>query len=233
MESNHDDDSSKKRRAEERKLIEEIRYKRSCVKRAPTFPSAEEIQIKIRRFLSIVVMLVKSNSIVETFTELRGSRSQLFARREAALYRCRLERMHYEAANLMGRIRSAAEALSMAYDPYGLLVLADSSLLDERDDFYEDCEEGLTIHPNFTADFIRREIEFIEDFKRKIENEVKEAELQEQNENHPDLIDQVKDLFVDLRHEFGRHYEELCGQIKNMNESIEDIKLSMERLKEH
>ncbi|KIH55845.1 hypothetical protein ANCDUO_13986 [Ancylostoma duodenale] len=185
MESNHDDDFSKKRRAEERKLIEEIRYKRSCVKRAPTFPSAEEIQSKIRRFLSIVVMLVKSNSIVETFTELRGSRSQLFARREAALYRCRLERVHYEAANLMGRIRSAAEALSMAYALYGLLVLADNSLLDERDDFYEDCEEGVPIPPTSTADFIRREIEFIEDFKRKIENEVKEAELQEQNENHP------------------------------------------------
>lgn len=116
MESKNEDNFSKKRRAEERKLIEEIRYKRSCFKRAPTFPSAEKIQSKIRRFLSIVVILVKSNSIVETFTELRGTRTQLFARKEAALYRCRLERVHYEASNLVERIRSAAEALSKAHD---------------------------------------------------------------------------------------------------------------------
>ncbi|KAK6738505.1 hypothetical protein RB195_020544 [Necator americanus] len=233
MASTHDDDLSKKRRAEERKLIEEIRYKRSCVRRAPTFPSAEEIQCKIRRFLSIVVKLVKFNNLVETFTELRGSRPQLFARREAALYRCRLERVHYEASNLMERIRSAAETLSIAYDLYGLLVLADDTLSDEREDFYDDWEEGVIIRPCFSADFICKEVEFIDDFRRKVENEIKEAELQEKSENHASLFDQFKEFFAELRRESEEKHEELRGQLKSMIGSIEGIKVSMERLREH
>ncbi|KAK6766389.1 hypothetical protein RB195_025975 [Necator americanus] len=178
-------------------------------------------------------MLVKSNNLVETFTELRGSRTQLFARREAALYRCRLERVHYEASNLMERIRSATETLSMAYDLYGLLVLADDTLSDEREDFYDDWEEGVIIRPCFTTDFIRKEVEKIDDFRRKVENEIKEAELQEKSENHASLFDQVKELFAELRQEFEEKHEKLRDQLKSMNESIEGIKMSMERLREH
>ncbi|KAK6762710.1 hypothetical protein RB195_023428 [Necator americanus] len=113
-------------------------------------------------------MLVKSNNLLDTFTELRGSKPQLFARKEAMLYHCRLEKVHYDASNLMERIRGAAKMLSMAYDLYGLLVLADETLSGERDEFYEDCEEGVIISLNFTADFVRKEIEFIDDFWRKV-----------------------------------------------------------------
>ncbi|KAK6755696.1 hypothetical protein RB195_014216 [Necator americanus] len=50
MASNSTDDMfTKKRKAEERKLIEEIRYKRSCIRLPSMFPAEEEIQTKIRR----------------------------------------------------------------------------------------------------------------------------------------------------------------------------------------
>lgn len=89
----------------------------------------------------------------------------------------------------MERIRGAAETLSMAYDLYGFLVLADNTLSDERDKFYDVCEECVIISPNFTADFVRGEIEFINDFRRKVENEIREAELQKKNESRVEPFD--------------------------------------------
>ncbi|KAK6762040.1 hypothetical protein RB195_022943 [Necator americanus] len=70
MASNSTDDMfTKKRKTEERKLIEEIRYKRSCIKLPSTFPAEEEIQKKIRTFLKVNVMLTRSNNLSDMFTK--------------------------------------------------------------------------------------------------------------------------------------------------------------------
>lgn len=60
---------------------------------------------------------------------------------------------------MMERIRGAVETLSIACALYGLLVLSDNTLSDERDEFYEDFEEGVNISTNFTLEFVRKKIE--------------------------------------------------------------------------
>ncbi|KAK6755697.1 hypothetical protein RB195_014216 [Necator americanus] len=95
MASNSTDDMfTKKRKAEERKLIEEIRYKRSCIRLPSMFPAEEEIQTKIRNFLKVIVMLTRSNNLSDMFTKTRDKNPQHFSKVDATFYKCRLEQVH-------------------------------------------------------------------------------------------------------------------------------------------
>ncbi|KAK6762891.1 hypothetical protein RB195_023552 [Necator americanus] len=123
MASNRIDDMfTKKRKAEERKLIEEIRYKRSCIRLAATFPAEEEIQKKIRR-----------------------------------------------------------------------------------------------------------EVEFIKEFRSQVETEIREAELQEQRENHINAFVQTKEEIEHLHCEFKQYYTEIKGHTRSLSENVHSIKEELRR----
>ncbi|KAK6762328.1 hypothetical protein RB195_023153 [Necator americanus] len=230
MASNRTDDMfTKKRKAEERKLIEEIRYKRSCIRLAVTFPAEEEIQKKIRNFLKVVVMLTRSNNLSEMFTKTRGKRPQHFARVEATLYKCRLEQVHQAANITMERIGAAAQGLSLTYDLYGLLVMADNDLANSRYEFSNGTEEGVTLEPSFTADFICREVAFIKEFRSQVETEIREAELQEQRENHINAFIQTKEGIKHLHCEFRQYYTEIKGHTRRLSENVHSIKEEFRR----
>ncbi|KAK6742637.1 hypothetical protein RB195_010099 [Necator americanus] len=230
MASNTTDDMfTKKRKAEERKLIEEIRYKRSCIRLAATFPAEEEIQRKIRNFLKVIVMLTRSNNLSDMFTKTRGKRPQHFARVEATLYKCRLQQVHQAANITMERIGAAAQGLSLTYDLYGLLVMADNNLANSRYEFFNDTEEGVTLEPSFTADFIGREVEFIKEFRSQVETEIREAELQEQRENHINAFVQTKEEIEHLHCEFKQYYTEIKGHARSLNENVHSIKEELRR----
>ncbi|KAK6751720.1 hypothetical protein RB195_003249 [Necator americanus] len=109
------------------------------------------------------------------FTKTRGKRPQHFAKVEATLYECRLEQVHQAVNITMERIGAAAQGLSLTYDLYGLLVMADNNLANSRYEFFNDTEEGVTLEPSFTADFICREVEFIKEFRSQVETEIREA----------------------------------------------------------
>ncbi|KAK6061742.1 hypothetical protein COOONC_00590 [Cooperia oncophora] len=170
----HRDDSRKKRQAEERKLIEEVRYKRSCIRLTPSFPSENEIQRKILKF----------GEQRCTFRKQEG-RSVQESRREAI---CR-------DMYSMERIRSTAESLSVAYEMYDFLVMSDSALKESRRRFYDTDEDGIPIEPVFIADFVRKELDFFADFKHEKELQEKYEhmcqQIKEQNKNIKNLSEKV------------------------------------------
>ncbi|KAK5973675.1 hypothetical protein GCK32_007481 [Trichostrongylus colubriformis] len=226
------DEFTRKRQTQERRLIEEICYKRSCVRLAPSFPSEEEIQKKIRKFMRYIYSIVTSNSLFNGLAEVSATKSKLFARAEAALYKCRLEKVHMEVSNTMDRIRGAAEGLSMAYEVYGLLVLSDKALETSRDAFYDEEEQGVSLEPSFIADFVRKELDFLEELNHRIESEIREAQLQEQNESRVSEFEKVKNMISELREDFSKEWEQIRGQIDSQNDSMKSMKESIEAMGE-
>lgn len=228
----NEDEFEKKRHDEERKLINEIRRKRKYIKVAPSFPSEDDIQSKIRRFLCIIIDLTRSSDLAETFASISGKKPQFFARMEATLYKCRLERVHLEACNTAERIRSAAEGLSMAYELYSLLVLTDNDLSDSRHTFFGMEEQGVPLEPKFTADFVRRELDFYENFCQSIAIEIRDAELQMRNEVHESVFDQIKEIIVGFQHSLDEKFDHLQQQISRQNEQIERLADSLKAIQE-
>ncbi|KAK6757816.1 hypothetical protein RB195_015563 [Necator americanus] len=129
----------------------------------------------------------------------------------------------------MEKISVVAQGLSLTYNLYALLVMADNKLANSRNDFFNDTEDGVTLEPSFTADFVRREIEFIKKFRRQVKTEIREAELQEQRENHIGVFVQVKDAIEDLHREFKQYYVEIKGHSRSQSESIHSIKEELRR----
>uniref|UniRef100_W6NC66 Translin n=1 Tax=Haemonchus contortus TaxID=6289 RepID=W6NC66_HAECO len=220
------DEFTRKRQAEERKLIEEIRYKRSCIKLATTFPSEEDIQKTICRFVNSIVYIVSSNTLSEEFAEIRGSRSRLFASLDATLYKSRLQNVHLQVRNTLDRIQSAFEALSMAYEVYGLLVLSDESLAISRVCFYDKREQGVTLDPAFTSDFVRKEVDFLTELEHQIQSEIRDAGFQEESETHESAWNQVKELLITIYKDIGELKQKTISQdetIKSISERIDSL----------
>ncbi|RCN42145.1 hypothetical protein ANCCAN_11887 [Ancylostoma caninum] len=125
-----------------------------------------------------ITRILKYVHNVHEGTELRGSRPLLFANREATLYKCRAEKIQMSANNLKERILGAAQGLKMSYEIYDLLVIAGSASKDSRTGFYRSDLSGVSVDPAFTDEYVRKELDFIDELMQRIANEVREAELQ-------------------------------------------------------
>ncbi|RCN34191.1 hypothetical protein ANCCAN_19966 [Ancylostoma caninum] len=221
----------KRRRDEELKLIQEIRYKRSCVRLAPTFPSKKEIQKRIKKFLRIAIQVTRSNNIGATFAELRGNRPEYFARMEASLYKSRIEILRLEAYNVMERVRSAGEGLAMTYELYKFLIRAEDASEESQRRYYQKEEEGVSLDPAFTSDFIRKELDFVDNLKLQMDTEIREAELQMENENRDGAFQQLKETICELRQDLGERCIELQEQLSRQNDVIKSVVEGMETIK--
>ncbi|KAK6018865.1 hypothetical protein OSTOST_15519 [Ostertagia ostertagi] len=225
-----DDEFSKKRRAEEHKLIEEIRRKRACVRKMQVFPSEEIIQSKIRNFVKSIVLIVTSSCLSDKHAHIRGNKPQYLAHMRAALYKAHLENIYSETCHVMERIRNLAEGLSMAYELYGLLAFSDEELRDSREIFFGQDEQGVTLEPSFTANFIHKEIEFLEDLKRQIWNEITEAKLQEENENHVNAFENIREMILEMRQDFEEKHTKVQQEINEQSEKIKEIFKRLEEI---
>ncbi|KAK6032376.1 hypothetical protein OSTOST_01451 [Ostertagia ostertagi] len=143
--SKQEEEFTRKRQAQERKLIDEIKHNRSCVRLASTFSSEEDIQKKIH-----------------------------------------------------------------------------DKVADSRDRFHDKEEQSVAMEPNFMADFIRKELDFLAELKH-LEHEIREAQLQEESERHVSPLDTVKELISSLRKEQEEQYMELLRKIDGQNESIKEL----------
>ncbi|KAK6030690.1 hypothetical protein OSTOST_03167 [Ostertagia ostertagi] len=233
MSSEKDDEYTRRRRAEEETLIETIRYKRRRIKLAPSFPSEDEIQHKIRTILSSVIDLIQSNNLFDFFTEIRGRKPEFFAKNEATLYKCHLEKVHLQACHITDKIRCGTEALSMGYDLYRLLVQADDSLTSSRDKFFEEEVKGVSFDPTFTAEFVRKELEFLEDFCQKIQTEIREAELQLNTETHESLSEEIKRILANLEHKLDEKFEHFSQQQEQFSRKLTDLEHKLDETREH
>uniref|UniRef100_A0A7I4YK67 CCHC-type domain-containing protein n=1 Tax=Haemonchus contortus TaxID=6289 RepID=A0A7I4YK67_HAECO len=231
MSSRNDYDFTKKRQAEERKLIDEIRYKRACIETVSKFPEEEDVQHRIRGFVRFVINTVRNNRLNDEFTEIRGRRPIFFANGEATLYRSYLERICLEVEHEAERIRSTAEKLSMAYEVYGLLILSEGAILFSRKTFFGQDEQGVLLEPSHTADFIRKELEFLEQFIRQVQNEIEEAKRQEENENHSSTFNQIKEMIRDLKKDIHIKHMEIQTEMDNQRESMKILCEKFEKMK--
>ncbi|KAK6023688.1 hypothetical protein OSTOST_10517 [Ostertagia ostertagi] len=223
MSHEKDDEFTRRRRAEEQALIETIRYKRKRIKLAPSFPSEDEIQRKIRSILSSVIDLIQSDNLFDYFSEIRGRKPQFFAKNEATLYKCHLEKVHLQACHITDKIRCGTEALSMGYDLYGGGHLASS-----RDKFFEEEIKGVSFDPTFTAEFVRKELEFLEDFCQKIQTEIREAELQQNNETHESLSEEIKRILANLEQKIDENQQQ-----EQFGRRITDLESKLDKTREH
>ncbi|VDL78450.1 unnamed protein product [Nippostrongylus brasiliensis] len=132
------DDLFKKRKAEEQRLINELRRKRACVRLAPALPSEDDVQTKIKQFVRSVLYVTKSNQLQDVAAELFAQKPHFFARREAALYKCKVENLRMTVQGIIEKIRGAAEAVSMSYDTYELLILAKTAAEESRAKFFNE-----------------------------------------------------------------------------------------------
>ncbi|KAK6030327.1 hypothetical protein OSTOST_03542 [Ostertagia ostertagi] len=117
----------------------------------------------------------------------------------------------------------------MAYELYGLLAFSDEELRDSREIFFGQDEQGVTLEPSFTANFIHKEIEFLEDLKRQIWNEITEAKLQEENENHVNAFENIREMILEMRQDFEEKHTKVQQEINEQSEKIKEI---FERLEE-
>ncbi|KAK6025537.1 hypothetical protein OSTOST_08561 [Ostertagia ostertagi] len=204
----------RRRKYEERRLIEELKYKRSCVRLAPTLPTENDVQRKIRHFIREIIRITKTNTLQDDFTKVQGNRPVHYARGEATLYRGLVENIWLRTSQTRERLRSAAEALAMSHETYKFLILAETATEESRNKFYDDDVQGISIDPVFTSDYIRKEIEFLDEILKCMENEMKHAEIQIGNEDH-------KNGFTELK-------EAVAGLQKSMEASIAGLQRSME-----
>ncbi|KAK6730853.1 hypothetical protein RB195_007364 [Necator americanus] len=91
---------------------------------------------------------------------------------EATLYKSRIEIMRLEACNIMERIRNAGEGLAMTYDLYKLLIHAEDASEGSQEEFHQREEEGVLMDPKFTMDFVRKELDFVDNFKLQVDTEI-------------------------------------------------------------
>ncbi|XGW13271.1 hypothetical protein V3C99_013703 [Haemonchus contortus] len=223
MASNKDDEFARQRRAEEDALIETIQYKRRRIKLAPTFPSEEEIQRKIRTILCSVIDVIQSNTVLSSFTEIRGRKPQFYAKGESTLYKSHLERVHLEGAHITDKLRCASEALAMGYDLYGLLVLSDDTLAFSKDKFFEERVKGVSLDPTFTADFVRKEIEFLEDLCHKIQTEFHEAQLQTETETHESISEEIRRMLARIEKKIDERFDQFSQQQERCINRLTDL----------
>ncbi|EYC24870.1 hypothetical protein Y032_0013g2148 [Ancylostoma ceylanicum] len=145
----------RKRKAEERKLINEPRYKRSCVRLAPTLPTEEQVQRKIKQFLKLIINITRTNTFADECTEICGQRLTFFAKREGTLYKCKMQNLHMKAQYTKEKILGALQGLVMAFEKYGFLIMAKDASEESRQDFYHQEVEGVSLqltleHANHT-----------------------------------------------------------------------------------
>ncbi|XGW22151.1 hypothetical protein V3C99_004826, partial [Haemonchus contortus] len=196
----------------ERKLIDELKRKRSCIRLAPTLPSETDVQRKIRKFIREILRLTQENHLQEAFIEVQGARTNHYARAEATLYRSKMEGVWLKANHVKRCIQDAMEGLAMAHEAYKFLILAETATNESRQNFYDTDVEGVSIEPAFILEYTRKEMDFLDELQRNTEAEIKNAEIQlslEQQSNPiVELIEIVSGLHKDMTESFNRLQQE-------------------------
>uniref|UniRef100_A0A7I4YPF7 Calcium uniporter protein n=1 Tax=Haemonchus contortus TaxID=6289 RepID=A0A7I4YPF7_HAECO len=215
--SRSDHEFSKERQAEERKLIDEIRNKRAYIETVSKFPEEEDIQhgdslLILSGTVALMTSLPKFEDEDPFFQPMGKQRYTEVIWKECL-----------EVGHDAERIRSTAEKLSMAYEVYCLLILSDGAILFYRKNFFRKDEQGVLLEPSYTADFIRKELELLKQFRRKGQNEIEEAKRQEENENHRSTFDQMKEMIEDLRRDIHVKHMELQTEMDNQRESMKTL----------
>nr|CDJ80318.1 unnamed protein product [Haemonchus contortus] len=202
----------------ERKLIDELKRKRFCIRLASTLPSETDVQRKIRKFIREILRFTKKNHLQEAFMKVQGARTNHYARAEATLYRSKMEGVWLNANQVKRSIQDAMEGLAMAHEAYKFLVLAETATNKLGQNFYDTDVEGVSIEPAFILKYTWKEMDFFDELQRNTEAEMKNAEIQlslEQQSNPiVELIEIVSGLHKDMTKSFNHLHSKKRKTIK-------------------
>ncbi|KAK6022278.1 hypothetical protein OSTOST_12032 [Ostertagia ostertagi] len=116
---------------------------------------------------------------------------------------------------------------------YSSKTKADDSLASSRDKFFEEEVKGVSFDPTFTAEFVRKELEFLEDFCQKIQTEIREAELQLNTETHESLSEEIKRILANLEHKLDEKFEHFSQQQEQFSRKLTDLEHKLDETREH
>ncbi|KAK5981647.1 hypothetical protein GCK32_020078 [Trichostrongylus colubriformis] len=101
------------------------------------------------------------------------------------------------------RLRSATEALAMSHETYKFLIIAETATEESKSKFYDEDVQGVSIDPVFTSEYVRKEIEFLDEIRRCMETEMTNADIQISNEDHKNGFTDFKETLVGLQKKYG------------------------------
>ncbi|KAK6018651.1 zinc knuckle [Ostertagia ostertagi] len=218
------DDLLRKRKAEEQRLIEQLRFKRAHVRLTPSLPTEKEVQKKIKQFVQSIVAITQSNNLLNESAEVFGQRPSLFAKGEATLYKCKVQNMGMKAEFVKEKLLSAVQGLTMSYETYGLLILAEHATDESKTEFYNKRVEGISLEPVFVNEFVRKELDFLDAILKSIETEMHEALQQIENEEHPSIHEEIAKAFAkseQLMREIERNLKEEIQRYEGKLDALE------------
>ncbi|KAK5967269.1 hypothetical protein GCK32_019066, partial [Trichostrongylus colubriformis] len=220
----------KKRKAEEIRLIEQLRWKRACVRLMPTLPTEEEVQKKIQKFLELILTITRSNNLKEESAKLFAQRLTLFAKREGTLYKCKVQNIQMEVQFVKERILSAVQGMAMCNETYGLLVLAKVATEESKGRFYDQSHDGIPLEPAFVNEFVGKEIEFLDELLRRIDTELCEASQQIANEDHGSIYENILQTMAQFQKSLEQLDKTFSSQLQQQRETLAQLNSSMEAI---
>ncbi|EPB66646.1 hypothetical protein ANCCEY_14263 [Ancylostoma ceylanicum] len=220
--------STKKRKAEERKLIDELRYKRSCIRLAPTPPTEEQVQRKIKQFLKLIINITRTNTLADECTEICGQRLTFFAKKEGTLYKCKMQNLYMKTQYTKEKIPGALQGLVMAVEAYGLLIMAKDASEKSRQDFYHQKVEGVSLGPAFVNEYTRKKLEFLDGLLKRAEAEIYEADLHIANEDHDSAYDQIMKALAESNKAVQGLSENVKSELQQYAQKLDSLGSSMD-----
>nr|CDJ98123.1 hypothetical protein HCOI_00009700 [Haemonchus contortus] len=220
----------KKRKAEERRLIEQLRWKRACVRLMPALPTEKEVQGKIKKFLELILTITRSNNLADKSAEIFGERLTLFAKREGTLYKCKVQNLQMKVQFVKERILSAMQGMAMCNETYGLLVLANVATEKSKERFYSQSHDDIPIEPAFVNEFVKKEIDFLDELQQRIDTELHESSQEIANEDHESIYESFLQTMVQLQNTMDHLDKSLNSQLQRQRETLEQLGYSIEAI---
>ncbi|VDO44717.1 unnamed protein product [Haemonchus placei] len=220
----------KKRKAEEGRLIEQLRWKRACVRLMPALPTEKEVQGKIKKFLELILTITRTNNLADQSAEIFGERLTLFAKREGTLYKCKVQNMQMKVQFVKERILSAMQGMAMCNETYGLLVLANVATEKSKERFYRQSHDGIPIEPAFVNEFVKKEIDFLDELQQRIDTELHESSQQIANEDHESVYESILQTMVQFQNTMDHLDKSLNSQLQRQRETLEQLGYSIEAI---
>ncbi|WKY06057.1 hypothetical protein Q1695_006337 [Nippostrongylus brasiliensis] len=221
--ASYDNNLRNMRKTEEQRLLNDLKHKRSNLKSIPTLPSGSDVQRKLYTFLRQIIRWTQNHGLQDLFAEIQGSRPRQFARGEAALYRAKVENVWLRTNHLKEMCYNARDGIASCYEMYKFLILAQSATEESRAAFFTEDADGVVLEPKFSSEYIRMEMEFLDELLSNMQNEMNQAQIQMNNEDHSSELCEVKQMMVDLQKTVEDTMCTIREEIRSQNERIVEL----------
>ncbi|KAL6738878.1 hypothetical protein Aduo_012376 [Ancylostoma duodenale] len=171
------------------------------------------MQKKIKQFLKLIINITRTETLADECTELCGQRLTYFAKREDTLYK--------------EKILGALQGLVMAYETYGLLIMAKDASEESRQDFHYQEVEGVSLEPAFVNRYTGEELEFLDSLLKRAEAEIHEAELHVANEDHDSAYDQIMNALAESNKAIQGLSEDIKSELQQHSQKLDSVASSM------